>query len=147
MKIEIKQVTEQLTGALRLARNLKAAVLVDEAENIAGWCVVRQEEDGGIYPVSNRYDNLKQLLDADLTQYQEYDFEGIKPRSDEELMLEYEKIRMSSVRAIVEAYSVDQLEFMRFLDNRTQIVLKNIICGQELERNMGRTNKTNEDHE
>lgn len=142
MKIEIKQVTEQLTRALHLAKDLKVAVLLDDAKNISGWCVVRQEEDGSIHPVSNRYDDLAHFLSADLSQYSTYNFEDVDVKTDRMLREEYECVRHLQLREVLEMYFTDSLEMMRFLDNNSKVT-QSMLRRAELER----TNKANEGHE
>lgn len=62
MKIELKQVIDQLTDALNLDENQKVAALVDN-EEIVGWTIVNVAEDGTITPVDgNKFTTLKDLL-------------------------------------------------------------------------------------
>jgi hypothetical protein len=63
MKVELKQVIDQLTEALNLTENVKVCALIDDSENIVGWNVVDVNEDGKITPQFDSYfKNLKELI-------------------------------------------------------------------------------------
>ena len=62
MKVELKQIIDQLSDALDLEENKKVAALVED-EEIVGWTIVEVAEDGTINPVDdNKFENLKGLL-------------------------------------------------------------------------------------
>lgn len=62
MKIELKQIIDQLTDALNLDENQKVAAMVTDGE-IVGWTVVDVAEDGTIAPADgNKFETLKGLL-------------------------------------------------------------------------------------
>ena len=62
MKVELKQIIDQLSDALDLADGQKVAALVED-EEIVGWTIVNVAEDGTIKPMDdNKFTNLKNLL-------------------------------------------------------------------------------------
>lgn len=64
MKIEIKQVIDQLTDTLAetLEENQKVAALFDGVD-IIGWAIVNVAEDGTLTPINEeRFDNLRELF-------------------------------------------------------------------------------------
>ena len=66
MKIELKQIVDQLTEALSLGEGFKIAACFgdDDKENIESWIVVKVLEDGTLLPQSNmRFKNIKEMFD------------------------------------------------------------------------------------
>ena len=66
MKIELKDIINQLSQGIDLDEGFKVSVVIDENNNdeIAGWTVVKVSEDGTIEPIDKIYNNLKELIDA-----------------------------------------------------------------------------------
>lgn len=66
MKIELKEIINQLSEGINLAEGFKVSALIDENNNneIVGWTVVEVAEDGTIKPIDKIYNNLKELIDA-----------------------------------------------------------------------------------
>lgn len=66
MKIELKDIINQLTEGIDLDEGFKVSALIDENNNneIVGWTVVEVAEDGTIKPIDKIYNNLKELIDA-----------------------------------------------------------------------------------
>jgi len=70
MKVELKEIIDQLTEAVGLEEGYKVASLVDDDGNtLLGWCIVKAYEDGRIAPVkkkkngkSRTYKDLKDLF-------------------------------------------------------------------------------------
>ena len=48
MKVEIKEVVDQLTKAFALREGYKVAMNIDDDGHIVGWSIVKVEEDGTI---------------------------------------------------------------------------------------------------
>lgn len=65
MKIELKEITEQLTSALGLKKNLQVAACFKEpgSEELVGWIIVKKEKNGNILPHGEKVDNLKDLFE------------------------------------------------------------------------------------
>ena len=62
MKIELKQIIDELTEAINLPNGQKVSALIDN-NRIVGWTIVNVHEDGTIVPVSNnRFNNIKELI-------------------------------------------------------------------------------------
>ncbi len=66
MKVELKEITEQLTSALPLDENYRVAALFeDEDDKIIGWQIVKYDpETGNIEPTGYSYNNIKELFEA-----------------------------------------------------------------------------------
>ena len=64
MKVELKEIIEQLSEAINLAEGYKVSALIDDEQNnkIVGWTVVKVFDDGTIKPVNKNFDNLKELI-------------------------------------------------------------------------------------
>jgi hypothetical protein len=63
MKVELKQIIDQLTEALNLTENVKVCALIDDNGDIVGWNIVDVDEDGKLTPqFDTPFRNLKQLL-------------------------------------------------------------------------------------
>lgn len=62
MKVELKQIVDELTEAVGLDSNkFKIAAMVD-GEKIVGWNTVSVYEDGTIAPTGARFKNIKELI-------------------------------------------------------------------------------------
>ena len=62
MKIELKQIIDELTDAINLPKGQKVAALID-IDKIVCWTIVDVHEDGSIKPISNKkFNNLKELI-------------------------------------------------------------------------------------
>ena len=66
MKIELKEIVNQLSEGINLAEGFKVSALIDENNNneIVGWTVVKVAEDGTIEPIDKFYNNLRELIAA-----------------------------------------------------------------------------------
>lgn len=65
MKVELKEIVDQLTDALSFDDNIKVSALIDsDTGRIVGWTRVKVGEDGTIEMVDKdeKYDTLKQLF-------------------------------------------------------------------------------------
>lgn len=63
MKIELKQIVDQLTEAMGLSNGQKVSALIDDDEQLVGWAIVNVQEDGTINPASEkRFDSIKELI-------------------------------------------------------------------------------------
>ena len=64
MKVELKEIIEQLSEAINLAEGYKVSALIDDEQNnkIVGWTVVKVFDDGTIKPVNKNFNNLKELI-------------------------------------------------------------------------------------
>ena len=63
MKVELRQITDQLSEALELDPSEKVCALIDDNDNIVGWNIVDVDEDGKLTPqFDTPFRNLKQLL-------------------------------------------------------------------------------------
>ena len=64
MKVELKEIIEQLSEAINLAEVYKVSALIDDEQDnkIVGWTVVKVFDDGTIKPVNKNFDNLKELI-------------------------------------------------------------------------------------
>ena len=65
MKVELKEIIDQLTDAINLRDDFKVSALVDD-DKIVGWTIVEVYEDGSIKPVDKdlKFNNIKELLKA-----------------------------------------------------------------------------------
>ena len=62
MKIELKQIIDELTDAINLPKGQKVAALID-TDKIVSWTIVEVHEDGSINPISDKkFNNLKELI-------------------------------------------------------------------------------------
>lgn len=62
MKVELKQIIDELTDAINLPNGQKVSALVDN-EKIVGWTIVNVHEDGTIVPISDKkFNNIKELI-------------------------------------------------------------------------------------
>lgn len=65
MKIELKQIIDQLTEACGLDDGYKVSALIDDNENIVGWTIVKVFEDGHIEPINDvKFKNIDELINA-----------------------------------------------------------------------------------
>ena len=64
MKVELKEIIEQLSEAINLTEGYKVSALIDDEQDnkIVGWTVVKVFDDGTIKPVNKNFDNLKELI-------------------------------------------------------------------------------------
>ena len=62
MKVELKQIIDELTDAINLPKGQKVAALID-SDKIVYWTIVDAHEDGSIKPISDKkFNNLKELI-------------------------------------------------------------------------------------
>ena len=62
MKVELKEIVNQLSEALQLHDGTKVSAVID-GDAIVGWTIVTVFDDGTIKPIDNKvYKNLKELL-------------------------------------------------------------------------------------
>jgi hypothetical protein len=67
MKVELKQIIDQLSDALDLAEDQKVAALVED-EEIVGWTIVNVFENGVITPVNNKkFTDIKDMFKSILS--------------------------------------------------------------------------------
>ena len=67
MKIELKDIVDQLTEAIDLKPGYKVSALIDtdNGDKLCGWMIVQESEDGTVRPVDGtKFNNLKELLKA-----------------------------------------------------------------------------------
>ena len=67
MKVELKEIVDQLTEAIELKPGYKVSALIDtdNSDKLCGWMIVQESEDGTITPVDGtKFNNLKELLEA-----------------------------------------------------------------------------------
>ena len=63
MKVELKEIVNQLSEALQLHDGRKVSALID-GDAIVGWTIVNVFDDGTIVPIDNKvYNNLRELLE------------------------------------------------------------------------------------
>lgn len=64
MKVELKNICEQLTEAINLKKNHQVAACFKEpgSDELVGWIIVKKDKNGTITPISEKYENLKSLL-------------------------------------------------------------------------------------
>lgn len=64
MKVELKQIIDELTDAIGLPEGQKVATIVDKGK-VVGWIIVDVYENGRIKPISDKkFNNIKELLIA-----------------------------------------------------------------------------------
>lgn len=64
MKVELKEIINQLSEAIQLEDGTKVSAIID-GHKIVGWTIVTVFDDGTIKPISDKvYKNLKELLYA-----------------------------------------------------------------------------------
>ena len=62
MKVELKQIIDELTDAINLPKGQKVSAIID-TDKIVGWTIVDVHEDGSIKPISDKkFNNLKELI-------------------------------------------------------------------------------------
>lgn len=62
MKVELKQIIDELTDAINLPKGQKVSAIID-TDKIVGWTIVDVHEDGSIKPISDKkFNNLKGLI-------------------------------------------------------------------------------------
>jgi hypothetical protein len=62
MKVELKQIIDELTDAINLPKGQKVSAIID-TDKIVGWTIVEVHEDGSIKPISDKkFNNLKGLI-------------------------------------------------------------------------------------
>ena len=66
MKVELKQIIEQLTELVGLEDGYKVAALVDTKTNVVeGWYVVKVFEDGKIIPIETlNFKTVKEMMEC-----------------------------------------------------------------------------------
>jgi len=67
MKVELKQIIDQLTEACCLSDGYKVSALIDDENDnkIVGWTIVKVYEDGRIEPLKNiNFKSIKELIEA-----------------------------------------------------------------------------------
>jgi hypothetical protein len=65
MKIELKEIINQLTECFDFDKNVKVSALIDEnTHEIVGWTLVKVNEDGSKEMIDEceKFDNLKSLF-------------------------------------------------------------------------------------
>lgn len=65
MKIELKEIINQLTECFDFDKNVKVSALIDEnTHEIVGWTLVKVNEDGSMEMIDEceKFDNLKSLF-------------------------------------------------------------------------------------
>lgn len=62
MKVELKEIIDQLTEAVNIKKGEKVAALIDE-DKIVGWIIVKVNDDGTIKPINDTvYNNIRSLF-------------------------------------------------------------------------------------
>ena len=62
MKVELKQIIDELTDAINLPKGQKVSALIN-VDKIVSWTIVEVHEDGTINPISDkRFNNIKELI-------------------------------------------------------------------------------------
>ena len=67
MKVELKEICEQITEALPLGKGCKVAACFENPETgkLIGWIIVKEDKKtGAIEPQGEKYQNLKELFNA-----------------------------------------------------------------------------------
>lgn len=67
MKVELKQIIDQLTEACGLSDGYKVSALIDDENDnkIVGWTIVKVCEDGRIEPINDvKFKNIDELINA-----------------------------------------------------------------------------------
>lgn len=63
MKVELKQIVDQLSDVLELDPGEKVCALIDDNGDIVGWNIVYVDEDGKLTPqFDTPFRNLKKLI-------------------------------------------------------------------------------------
>lgn len=66
MKVELKEIINQLTEAVNLDEGFKVSALIDDTtNNLVGWTIVEVADDGTISMVDKdmKFNTIKELLD------------------------------------------------------------------------------------
>lgn len=66
MKVELKQIVDQLTEAIGLKEGYKVSAMIDDSKEnqLVGWMVVKVLEDGTLLPQSElKFKNIKELIE------------------------------------------------------------------------------------
>lgn len=62
MKVELKEIIDQLTETISIKDGHKVSALIDEGK-IVGWIIVKVNEDGSIKPINDIvYKNIRELI-------------------------------------------------------------------------------------
>ena len=67
MKVELKEIINQLTEAVNLQEGFKVSALIDDTTSkIVGWTIVEVADDGTISMVDKdmKFNSIKELFDA-----------------------------------------------------------------------------------
>ena len=65
MKVELKQIIDQLSETCNLDSNHNVAAIIDHNDNIVGWTIVEVFEDGNIKPLEGvNFNSIKELIKA-----------------------------------------------------------------------------------
>lgn len=67
MKVELKQIIDQLTEACGLDDGYKVSALIDDENDnkIVGWTIVKVYDDGHIEPYNDvKFNNINELINA-----------------------------------------------------------------------------------
>ena len=67
MKVELKEICNQITEALPLKKNHKVAACFENpgSDKLVGWIIVKEnKKTGAIEPQGEKYKNLKELFDS-----------------------------------------------------------------------------------
>ena len=65
MKVELKQIIDQLSETCNLDSNHNVAAITDHNDNIVGWTIVEVFEDGNIKPLEGvNFNSIKELIKA-----------------------------------------------------------------------------------
>ena len=110
MVVELKYIIEQLNELLNfdneeLCDELSVCAGVDDENNIVRWCIVGKDENGNIYPITEMYNNLRELV-LDRTpkkchmEFIDREGEGLLTSSVDDLM----KKRHEEIKRVKEKY-------------------------------------------
>ena len=62
MKVELKEIIDQLTETVNIKKGQKVSALIDGGK-IVGWMIVNVSKDGSIKPIDNTvYKNIRELF-------------------------------------------------------------------------------------
>lgn len=62
MKVELKEIIDQLTETVNIKKGQKVSALIDDGK-IVGWIIVKVNDDGSIQPINDTvYKNIRQLF-------------------------------------------------------------------------------------
>ena len=66
MKVELKQIVDQLSEACNLDKNHKVSALIDTLDDtIVGWTIVEIFDDGSIKSINDvKFNSIKELFQA-----------------------------------------------------------------------------------